>query len=351
MYTPPNYSSALSFPDDILSHIHNKLSARHYTRPFSSSRLQSLIGPFYTSPLGTVPKSLDNPSERRIIQDLSFPRNNPSLMSINNQIYIDNFRCDWGTFNDVRNIIMDAPINAEVATLDVDATFRHCPILPSQQPNFVIHWNGLFYMDHNAPFGTTSSGSIFRRVADAMTAILNFRGYCPVKNWVDDFVFFRFPLSPTEQPPTFSYSLTNIYDLAAHLGWPWKLLMTRPFASKFKYLGFMWDLAAKTVQIPPLKKTHYIFKLEPWISGHKFSKKEAESILGILVHCSLALPDGCSHLPSISHFAASFNFLSSPFICLTPQPKHSSRHNLVAYPTICQFFQFLTFQTSSGISY
>jgi hypothetical protein len=43
-------------------------------------------------------------------------------------------------------------------------------------------------------------------------------------------------------------------------------------------------------------------------------------VLGTLVHCSLALLDGCSHLPSISHFTASFNFLLSPFIQLTPNP-------------------------------
>jgi hypothetical protein len=53
-YTPPNHSSALSFPDNILFHIHNELFACRYTGPFSSSRLQSLIGPFRTSSLGTV---------------------------------------------------------------------------------------------------------------------------------------------------------------------------------------------------------------------------------------------------------------------------------------------------------
>jgi hypothetical protein len=43
-------------------------------------------------------------------------------------------------------------------------------------------------------------------------------------------------------------------------------------------------------------------------------------MLGTLVHCSLALPDGRSHLPSLSPFAASFNFLSSPFVQKTPNP-------------------------------
>ena len=69
-YIPPNHNSALFFPDHVLSHIHNKLSLHRYPGPFSSSRLELLIGPFRTSPLRTVPKS-DSSMERKIIQDLS----------------------------------------------------------------------------------------------------------------------------------------------------------------------------------------------------------------------------------------------------------------------------------------
>jgi hypothetical protein len=239
---------------------------------------------------------------------------------VNDQINIKDFRCDWGTFNDVRTIVMDAPPGSQAATLDVDAAFRCCPIIPSQQQSFVIHWNDSFYIDHNAPFGVTSAGGIFGRVADAKSAILTSTGLGPSKNWVDDFVFFRFPLLYNSTSPTFSYSLSDIYGLAERLGWPWKKSKTRPFATSFKYLGFIWDLSSKTVQIPDPKKTRYLLKLEPWSTGQKFSKKDTESVLGTLVHCSLALPDGRSHLPSISRFASSFNFLTSPFIRRSPNP-------------------------------
>ena len=315
-YTPPNHNSALSFPDHVMSHIQNELSLGRYSGPFSRSRLEFLIGPFRSSPLGTVPKS-HNSSERRIVQDLSFPRNDPSQSSVNDQINIEDFRCDWGTFNDIRSIVIDAPPGTEAATLDVDSAFRCCPITPSQQSSFVIHWNGLYYVDHNAPFGTTSAGGVFGRVADAKSAILKSNKIGPSKNWVDDFVFFRFPISLYPEP-TFTYSLTDIYALANRLGWPWKESKTRPFSLEFKYLGFVWDLTHKTVQIPDQKKLRYLEKLEPWNKDRKFIKKDAESILGTLVHCSLAVPEGRSRLPSLSRFATSFNYLSSPFIRKTP---------------------------------
>ena len=41
-------------------------------------------------------------------------------------------------------------------------------------------------------------------------------------------------------------------------------------------------------------------------------------MLGTLVHCSLAVPDGRSRLPSLSRFATSFNYLASPYIRKTP---------------------------------
>ena len=159
-FTPPNHKSALSFPTHVMSHISTELSSCRYSGPFSKSKLESLIGLFCTSPLGTVPKS-ELSDERWIIQDLSFPRDDPSRRLVNDHINIDNFRCNWGTFNDVKTIVLDAPPGTKAVTLNVDSAFRCCPIVPSQQPNFVVHWNNLFYIDHNAPFGTTSSGGVF----------------------------------------------------------------------------------------------------------------------------------------------------------------------------------------------
>ena len=318
-YTPPNHNSALLFPEHVLSHIQNELSHRRYSGPFSRSRLEFLIGPFRSSPLGSVPKSLDS-IERRIVQDLSFPRNDPTRSSVNDQIDIEDFRCDWGTFNQIRTIVINAPAGSEAATLDVDAAFRCCPITPSQQRNFIVCWEDSYFIDHNAPFGATSAGGVFGRVADAKSAILDSVGLGPAKNWVDDFVFFRFPLVPSLEPPIFSYSLSDIYSVAKRLGWPWKESKTRPFAPEFKYLGFIWSLPDKTVQIPESKKLRYLLKLEPWRDGQKFSRKDTESVLGTLVHCSLAVPDGRSRLPSISRFAASFNHFSSSFVRRSPNP-------------------------------
>ena len=77
-------------------------------------------------------------------------------------------------------------------------------------------------------------------------------------------------------------------------------------------------MSNKSVQIPDLKKSRYLSKLQSWTDGQKFSRKEAESVLGTLVHCSLAIPNGRSHLPALYRFVSSFNGSSSPFIQQLP---------------------------------
>ena len=322
-YIPNNHSSAIQHPQAIRTYINTELSNRRYTGPFSPSRLEALIGPFRTSPLGVVPKP--TPGEFRLVQDFSYPRNNTLRPSLNSEIDTSTLSWDRGTFQDISTIVIDAPPHTQAATLDVDAAFCRCPIRPSQQPNFVISFEDLCYIDHVAPFGTASAGFAFGCVADAMMAIMRARNIGPAKNWVDDFVFFRSPTTsetflPISAPIayTYSYDLNTIDSITQPLGWPWKHSKTKPFDFMFTYLGFVWDLNDKCVQIPDKKKAKYLDRLSPWVEGAKFTRREAESVLGTLVHCSLALPDGRSRLPSLSRFAASFNGAHSNFTRKSP---------------------------------
>jgi hypothetical protein len=171
-YTPPNHSSALSYPTHILSHIHNKLHKCCYTGPFSCSHLEFLIRPFCTSSLGTVLK-VGSLTKQRVIQDLSFPRNDPFLSLVNNGINPKLFTCNWGTFNNARTIILNLPPNTEAATLDVNSAFRHCPIVLSQESSFILHWDNKYYIDHNTLFGAASSGGVFGKMADTFLLFLN----------------------------------------------------------------------------------------------------------------------------------------------------------------------------------
>ncbi|PPQ84549.1 hypothetical protein CVT24_006581, partial [Panaeolus cyanescens] len=326
-YIPPNHSSATLHPEIILNNIHQELAERRYTGPFHPFRLEALIGPFRTSPLGLVPKS--NGQDFRLIQDFSYPRNDPLVSSVNSSIDISSFSCNWGCFQQVVEIILKAPTGSLAATLDVDSAFRRCPIHPSQIRNFVISWEDSCYIDHCAPFGASSSGFIFGRLADAFTTIAHSKGIGPSLNWVDDFLFFLISSSTTHFHG-FSplYSLNDIYELAEALGWPWKVSKTKPFSNAFKYLGFLWNIDQRSVEIPNDKKEKYLAKLKLWTTEARLTRREAENLLGTLIHCTLAIPDGRSRLSALIRFVASFN--GTPSIHIRKQP-NSSLLNDVAW--------------------
>jgi hypothetical protein len=303
-YIARNHKSALDNPDAVNLYIQTELDAGRYSGPFSPEACRTLIGHFRTSPLGAIPKG----DSFRIIQDFSF--DSTEMPSVNSDIDSDAFPCDWGSFAQMATLVTHAPPGAEGATLDVDAAFRRCPVRSDQQNYFVLHWQGRCYIDHCVAFGGASACGVFGRIADAFTAICRKRGLAPCIKWVDDFVFLRFPNPDTGQLP---FQLNDIINLGRSLGLPWKDSKTQPFAPTFSYVGFAWSLHQCTVLIPPPKKTKYLARLDAWRPGTTFGRRDIDKVLGTLVHCSLALPDGRSHLVSMTRLAPVFGSAKSKF--------------------------------------
>jgi hypothetical protein len=303
-YISPNHKSALDNVDAVNQYILTELEAGRYSGPFSPDDCQAQIGNFRTSPLGAIPKG----DKFRIIQDFSFASSD--MPSVNSDIDSDDFPCDWGSFTEMARLVTQAPSGAEGATLDVDAAFRRCPVRPDQQNYFVVHWQGLCYIDHCVAFGGASACGVFGCIADAFIAICRKRDLGPCIKWVDDFVFLRFP---NLHSGGFSFDLQDILDLGHSLGLPWKAAKTQPFAPTFTYVGFEWSLLECTVAIPPAKKAKYTSRLESWRLGVKVTSKEVDKLLGTLVHCSLAVPEGRSHLVALTRLSSAFGSAKSKF--------------------------------------
>lgn len=162
---------------------------------------------------------------------------------------------------------------------------------------------GLVALNFCCQFGAASSSGLWGRLADAFRAIflLHFPS-SNVLNWADDFIFWRY----RQEDGSYVLSEDDIYTLAARLGWPWSRKKTKTFSHRFDYLGFTWDLERKTVEITETKKAKYIRAMHKWTAGGSASLKDAQSVLGKLVHCALVHPQGRSRLPSLSRFVAAF---------------------------------------------
>ena len=314
-YIPPNHSSATNNPDVVRVYIVKEIAAGRYSPGFKVTELDSHFH-FRTSPLGVV----EQENKFRVVSDFSFLRNNPTMHSVNSKIDYSSFKTDYATFSQCYLYVANAPPGAQAAVYDVDAAYRRMPIAPEDQIYVCLHFDGLIHLDHNACFGSKSSHAMLGRCANAICAIYRFRGIQDVIKWVDDFIFFRYPTNNT-LPRQYSYDEHFIDTIAADLGWPWAPKKHCPFASTFTYIGMTWDLHNKMVFFSQKKKDRYLAKLANWNLGLRVTRKEVESVIGTLNHCSLVLIAARTHLPSLYEFARCFSSNSHALATRSITPK------------------------------
>jgi len=122
-----------------------------------------------------------------MIQDISFPRNNPNIQSVNAGINSDNFPTEWGSFDSTADLVLSLLPGCVAATFNIEAAYCITPVHPSQQNWLAVSWDGKIYNDHALAFGMASSAGVFGSIADMLVALYRIAGFGPIKKWVDDF--------------------------------------------------------------------------------------------------------------------------------------------------------------------
>lgn len=219
--------------------------------------------------------------------------------------------------------VATAPAGTQAATMDIEAAYRTVPVWPPHKRFLVVGFEGQFWIDHVFPFGLTTAGGVQGNIADATVDILHELDISPIKKWVDDHSIFRFPvgggyLCPdgSLSPYLYLFGLADIYTKSQPLGIPWHPKKCTDFALLFIYLGFLWDLSARSVALPEPKREKYLAKLKSIIldlqSGKPLSHKAALSINGTLSHITFVIPHGRAYLANLSRFIAQYhnNFIS-----------------------------------------
>lgn len=232
-----------------------------------------------------------------MIQDLSYPRRDPLLPSINSFICSDDFPTAWGTFTSTANLILALPPGCRAATFDISAAYRITPVRPDQQNFTCIHWKGEVYVDRAACFGLASSAGVFGAIADMLVAIYMASGYRAITKWVDDFFVIAFPGD--------RWTEEDFMSLTGQLGVPWSREKTRYLSVVQRFTGFDWDLANRTVALPTEKLEATIALITRWtLPAAHFSANDAASLHGKLVHISSIFRCIRPFLRSASRFAA-----------------------------------------------
>ena len=321
---PPNHYKSEEHEQFVLSKYAEEIELGRISPPFPPDKLRQWIGHIRTAPLNVFQQTPGG--KLRVTVDHSFPRSgippptptldgaadytpfNPAIHSVNAVIDSKKFQCTWGTFSQCYLMVADAPVGAQAAVCDVDAAFRNVPTHPSARPFLAVQIAGAVHLDHCLNFGASPCPGVWGRIADAMVEIYNANGISSVIKWVDDFVFFRYPTVPAlgSSTPSYPYDESAIWQIADNLGWPWAPKKCFPFAPTFVYIGFLWDLEAKTVSLPDTKRLKYLTKLNRWAADFKPTCEEVESLIGTLNHVSLIVPVGRTHLLHLYRLRAGF---------------------------------------------
>ena len=321
--TPPNHYKTAEHDAFVREKYNEEMALGRISQGILPATLRQWIGHYRTAPLNVYQQTPGG--KLRVTVDHSFPRKqlplpsvdpsdsldylpfDPTLHSVNAVIDSKRFRCGWGTFSQCYLLVADAPPGTQAAVFDVDAAFRNVPTHPSVRPFLAVSIGGLVHLDHCLNFGASPCPGVWGRIADAMVEIFLAKGIDAVIKWVDDFVFFRYPIWHADDPtPTFSYDESSLWSIAEALGWPWAPKKCFPFASSFVYIGFLWDLVAKTVCLPETKRLKYLAKLALWIPSFRPTCEDVESLIGTLNHITLIVPAGHTRLLHLYRLRASF---------------------------------------------
>lgn len=303
-YTPPNNASVHEHENTLNQMFTKELSLGCYLGPYSHAEIESVLGPFQSSPLSIIPK-LGRPGKFCLIQSLSFPHNTPNTPSINSCINSDRFPCTYGTFDIVSHLIWHLLPGLQAAIRDVSEAYHTVPLAPSEWHGLVVRMSDIsFAVDTCLCFGFGPSGGLYGALAGVAVDIFHAKGIGPISHWVDDHIFFciqrefladfnqghnltadiiqrnggqqsnggwvwyqgdplpggyhaefdddhTFPIhdlsmsSPrSEEDGKYTYNFDDINRISDVLGIPWEASKDINFTSSVMYLGFVWDLTA-----------------------------------------------------------------------------------------------------------
>jgi hypothetical protein len=154
--------------------------------------------------------------------------------------------------------VAEAPPGTQACSFDIKAFHRTCPIRPDHKPWLVVSVDGLFYMDHCAPFGLRSASGSAGMICNAMVDVWDAETGAIVPEgtkpdtktfkFEDDLDKFRFPngtVSDANGGHTFLYRFDreSVFAPIAPLRCPWHPKKTgTSFEDWTRFIGFDWDL-------------------------------------------------------------------------------------------------------------
>lgn len=164
-YTPPNHHSASLAEEKIRKSMKKELELKRIFGPFTHKEVCKKCGFFRTNPMGAV---VNADGSVRPINDLSFPRNNQDIPSLNSFVDADDFKTTWDDFSIVSQFFRRTDTPFLLAIFDWEKSYRKIPTkMDQRQYMCILGLDGLIYYDTQIGFGGVAGCRSFGRPADA----------------------------------------------------------------------------------------------------------------------------------------------------------------------------------------
>ena len=270
--TSKNHTSALLYKNDVDRFLaeekqHNAIKGPYKRPPFSD---------LHISPLLTREKA--NSSKRRVIMDLSFPKNASVNAHVATETYLGTkFILTLPTVDNIVEKVIKLGRGCMLYKVDIERAFRHVKVDPADFRFLGIFQDAYFY-DTALAFGYRHGSTIFTRISDSVRYMMKCQGY-DVINYIDDVVGLGVPSIATQ-------SYHKLLELLQELGLDVNVTKNHPPDTCVTCLGINIDTKKFTLSVPDKKLSEIKNTCIMWKNKTTCSKKQLQSLLGLLLYIS-----------------------------------------------------------------
>ena len=277
-----NMASAQLHPEVISEYLQKELSLGRMLGPFP---LSFSTPELHINRFGVIPKG--HSGKWRLITDLSFPPGG----SVNDGVDPELCSLTYTTVDHVAETAVSLGAGALMAKVDIESAYRLVPVHPDDRPLQAVQWQDQILIDPMLPFGLRSAPKIFNAVADALHWHLTRCGIGHLYHYLDDFIM----LSPPRSPQCQHYLGTLQQEWGA-LGVPIAGHKTEGPTTCLVFLGIEVDTVAAELRLPSDKLQRLQILLHQWGDRKTCTRKELESLVGLLNHACKVVRAGRSFL-------------------------------------------------------
>ncbi|XP_073485049.1 uncharacterized protein [Aquarana catesbeiana] len=245
------------------------------------------------SPIGLVKGKFSN--KLRLVYDLSTPHCS-HIPSLNSLIPSEEFTLKYSTVDSAIQSIILAGAGAWLSKADISDAFKLLPIDPCLWRWHGIKWKGLYYFATKLTFGSKSSPWLFDTFAQSLSWILSQHASCQkVIHYLDDFLLIEKP----NEPPVDLNSLRTIFH---NLNVPLADKKVEGPAQIVTFLGIILNTHTMQASLPPDKLTPIRTVIHTFTNTQGCTKKQLQSLLGMLNFAIRIIPQGRSFVSRLLVF-------------------------------------------------